>query len=43
VAEHEGGHGPVPTTNAKPATAIAGAVADDMDVHVDGFERRRGG
>ena len=38
VAEHQRGHGAMPATNVKPAAAVAGAVADDVDVHVDGFE-----
>jgi hypothetical protein len=42
VPQHHRSHGPMPATNVKPAAAVAGAVADDMDVHVDGFEGRGG-
>ena len=38
VAEHQRGHGAMPATNVKPAATVAGAIADDMDVHVDGFQ-----
>lgn len=42
MTKHQRGHRPMPAPDAKPATAVAGAVADHMDVHVDGFEGRRG-
>jgi hypothetical protein len=38
VPQHHRSHRPMPATNMKPAAAVAGAIAYDMDVHVDGFE-----
>lgn len=40
MPEHDGSHRAMPATNVKPAAAVAGAIADDMDVHVDGFKGR---
>lgn len=39
VLQHHRRHGPVPVPDVQPAAAVAGAIADNMDVHVDGFER----
>ena len=42
MLQHHRSHGPVPAADVKPAAAVAGAVADDVDVHVDRFEGRGG-
>lgn len=42
MLQHHRSHGPVPVADVKPAATVAGAVADDMDMHVDGFKGRGG-
>ena len=36
AADHDGGEGAMPAGDAQPAAGAAGAVADDVDVGVDG-------